>query len=83
MALKAGTAMGMKESVMHTKEDRHKKQPSSNERAWAGGGKRDLTSVCNISFLNICYEQDTTRGTRGGKWPEATKAGQGDRKRTR
>lgn len=77
MALKAGTAVGMTESAMHTKEDRHKNQPSSNERAWAGGGKRDLTSLCNTSFLNICYEQDT-RGTRGGKWLEATKAGQGD-----
>jgi hypothetical protein len=40
--------------------------------------KEVLTSVCNISLLNICYEQDRTKGTKGGKWLEATKAGQGD-----
>lgn len=76
MALKAG-AVGVKESAMHTKEDRHKKQHSSNERAWAGGGKRDLTSVCNIFLFNIRYEQDT-RGTRSRKYVEAAKARQGD-----
>lgn len=76
VALKAG-AVGVKESAMHTKEDRHKKQHSSNERAWAGRGKRDLTSVCNIFLLDTRYEQDT-RGTRGRKCVEAAKARQGD-----
>lgn len=37
-----------------------------------------LTLVCNISLLNICYEWDRTKGTKGGKWIEETKAGQGD-----
>lgn len=80
VALKARTNSGVvKESALHTKEDRHTKQPFSvsNDRAWAGRVREVLTSVCNTCLLNICYEQDA-RGTRGGKWLEATKAGQGD-----
>lgn len=71
MALKAETAVGVKESDKHTKEDRHKKQSFSvsNER---GPGLEEaeevLTSGCNVPVLNIYYEQNRTKGTtRGGK----------------